>query len=110
MRKPMLDQSHTMSGVMNYLNNLLLLVMFSALASTAQASHAAAVDGYLDQASSHFSVLSQSELESDPPEHITNDSCLTCVLPPSSARFVVVETVLPPANYQDFHARAPPHS
>ena len=94
---------------MNYLNNLLLLLMFSALASTAQASHTAAVDGYLDQASSHFSVLSQAELESDPPEQLTNNTSLSCSLPPSSERFVCVEAVSIPSNYQDFHARAPPH-
>ena len=94
---------------MTYLNNLLLLLMFSALASTAQASHTAAVDGYLDQASSHFSVLSQAELESDPPEQLTNDTAITFSLPLSLERFEIIKAALATANYQDFHARAPPY-
>lgn len=95
---------------MKYINNLILLLMLSALACSAQASHTATVDGYLDQAPEQPSVVSQSELESDSPDKLISSSAPKCQQPLDSERSEFVEAVQSSSNYQDFFARAPPQS
>lgn len=95
---------------MKYINNLILLLMFSALACSAQASHVAAVDGYLDQTPAQPSVVSQSELESDTPDKLLSSSVQTGQRPLDSEHIEFIEVALCSSNYQDFFARAPPHA
>lgn len=93
---------------MSYVNHLILLLMLSALATSAQATHGSAFDGYVDQAQSQPSAVSYSELESDTP-----DECIlaaTTVSQPirSDECFSATSLTLRANPYQDFQARAPP--
>lgn len=92
---------------MNTLRSLILLFLMSALASAANAHASNAVDGYLDQAQTQQSLLSNQDLEGDEPDAVSINQAKALTRIPSQTYASLVGSYAR-ANYADFLARAPP--
>lgn len=93
---------------MKYLHSLVLVLLMSALAGSAQAHHGNSFDGYHEQAPKQQSLLSSQELESDQPDEAASSTSLAWLAKGTDSLSVATRQQLSAANYRDYHSRAPP--